>query len=57
MVENHIDDILCLHIIFNNKLEDMVVLHPFQKKTVPIPHGFKGETVRVLDDDEVTWHL
>ena len=57
MVENHIDDILCLQIIFNNKLVDMVVLHSFQKKTVPIPHCFKGETVTVLDDDEVTWHL
>lgn len=35
----------------------MVVLHPFQKKNVPIPHCFKGETVTVLDDDDVTLHL
>ena len=35
----------------------MVVLHSFQKKTFPIPHCFKGETVTVLDDDDVTLHL
>lgn len=46
-----------MHIIFNNKLVDIVVLHPFPKKTTPIPHCFKGETVTVLDDDEVMWHL
>ncbi|HFI0435285.1 competence protein ComA [Streptococcus suis] len=57
VVENLIDDILCLDIIFGNKLVEMVVLHPFQKETISIPHCFREETVTVLDDDEVIWHL
>lgn len=53
LVENHIDDVIFLHIIANNKLLDMVLLHPFQKKIIFFPCYFEEDIVKVKDDDEV----
>ena len=57
LVENHIDDVICLHIIASNKLLDMVILNPFQKKTIFIPCYFEEDIVKVKDDDKVEWNL
>ena len=32
LVENHIDDVICLHIIASNKLLDMVIFAPISQE-------------------------
>ena len=56
LVENHIDDLIYLHIIANNKLLDMVILHPFQKKIIFIPCYFEEDIlISLIKGGTVLW--
>lgn len=57
VVENKVNDILCLHIVVEKKLLDTIVLHPFQKQYVRISDCYKEDVMIVLDDDEINWDL
>ena len=52
-----VDDILQFSIRINNSVGEIVLLQPFQKKTIFIPCYFEEDIMKVKDDDEVEWDL
>ena len=52
-----VDDILQFSLRINNSVGEILLLQPFQNKTIFIPCYFEEDIVKVKDDDEVEWDL